>query len=194
MTTLAELINQLHSPENQKVLAAIEELRRGGWLTDGSMDHNSLCNVRMEAANLTGASLRKVDFHQARLQSADLSKADLNAAKLSRARLMGANLAETNLSGADMYKVNLTGARNLTGAQLARAKRLFGAILPDGSTYDGRYNLNGDLEFARWGKVEVTDPAAMAEFFNVSLEDYLQGQRIAGVEAANAERANVEPA
>jgi uncharacterized protein YjbI with pentapeptide repeats len=182
MATLAELINLLHSPENQQVLAALDELRRGGWLTDGTLNRNSLCNVHMEAANLSEASLRKADFHQARLQSSDLSGADLSESKLTRARLMGANLAGANLGGADMYKVNLTGARNLTAAQLRRAKRLFGAILPDGSTYDGRYQLNGDLEFAGWGQVDVNDAEAMAKFFGVSLEVYLEGQRTADVE------------
>jgi uncharacterized protein YjbI with pentapeptide repeats len=182
MATLAELINLLHSPENQKVLAALEELRQAGWLTDGTLNNNSLCNVHMESANLSGASLHKVDFHQARLHSADLSEVDLSETKLTRARLMGANLAGTNLSGADMYKVNLTGAKNLTASQLARAKRLFGAIMPEGGTYDGRYNLIGDLEFARWGQVDVNDPAAMADFFGVSLEDYLEGQKAVDIE------------
>lgn len=182
MATLAELINLLHSPENQKVLAALKELRQAGWLTDGSLNGNSLCNVHMESADLNGARLHKVDFHQARLQSADLSGADLGEAKLSRARLMGANLAGTDLAGADMYKVNLTGVKHLTTAQLARAKRLFGAIMPDGGTYDGRYNLNGDLEFARWGQIDINNAAAMAEFFGVSQEDYLEGQKAADVE------------
>jgi uncharacterized protein YjbI with pentapeptide repeats len=136
----------------------------------------------MEFANLNRASLHKVDFHQARLHSADLSGVDLSESKLTRARLMGANLAGTNLSGADMYKANLTGVKHLTAVQLAQAKRLFGAIMPDGGTYDGRYNLEGDLEFARWGQVDVSDPAAMAEFFGVSLEDYLEGQKAADVE------------
>jgi uncharacterized protein YjbI with pentapeptide repeats len=182
MATLAELINLLHDPENQKVLAALEELRQAGWLTDGTLNKNSLCNVHMEFANLRGASLHKVDFHQARLQSADLSGVDLSDAKLTRARLMGADLAGAYLAGADMYKVNLTGAKHLTIAQLAQVKRLFGAIMPDGGTYDGRYNLKGDLEFARWGQVDVEDPIAMAEFFGVSLEDYLEGQRAADIE------------
>lgn len=182
MATLAELINLLHSPENHKVLEALDELRRAGWLTDGSLNRNSLCNVHMEAANLSQASLHKADLHQARLQFADLSGADLSEAKLTRSRLMWANLSRANLSGADMYKVNLTGAKNLTAAQLRRAKRLFGAILPDGSTYDGRYQLKGDLEFAGWGQVDVNDAEAMAKFFGVSLEVYLEGQRIADVE------------
>jgi uncharacterized protein YjbI with pentapeptide repeats len=182
MATLAELINLLHSPDNQTVLAALEELRQFGWLTDGTLNKNSLCNVHMEFANLNGAKLRKVDFHQARLQSANLSGADLSEAKLARARLMDADLAGTNLIGADMYKANLTGARHLSSAQLALAKRLFGAIMPDGGTYDGRYNLKGDLEFARWGQVDIDDPVEMAEFFGVSLEDYLEGQRAADVE------------
>jgi hypothetical protein len=49
--------------------------------------------------------------------------------------------------------------------------------MPDGGTYDGRYHLKGDLDFARWGQVEVDDPVAMAEFFGVSLKEYLEGQK-----------------
>ena len=48
--------------------------------------------------------------------------------------------------------------------------------MPNGDTYNGRYKLSGDLGLARWAKVDVEDPAAMAEFYGVSMEEYKAGQ------------------
>jgi hypothetical protein len=50
--------------------------------------------------------------------------------------------------------------------------------MPNGETYDGRYNLPGDLEFARWGQVDINDPQAVANFLRVSLETYQRGQEL----------------
>ena len=49
--------------------------------------------------------------------------------------------------------------------------------MPDGSVYDGRFNLFGDLARAKWAKVKADDPKSMAEFYGVTLEAYLQGQK-----------------
>jgi uncharacterized protein YjbI with pentapeptide repeats len=105
--------------------------------------------------------------------------ADLSGAKLTRANLQGANLDHANLSDADLFKANLSEARNLTDAQLAQVKRLWGSIMSGGETYDGRYNLPGDLEHAGWNHVDANDPEAMAEFFCIPLETYLRGQELA---------------
>jgi hypothetical protein len=48
--------------------------------------------------------------------------------------------------------------------------------MPDGTPYNGRFNLAGDIDLARWGKVDPDDPAAMAYFLGVSLDSYLRGQ------------------
>ncbi len=177
MVDLMELIRKLCSPDNKRVLQAVEELRVRGWLEDGSLQGVPLCHVHMQGADLIRANFRRVDFHQAHLQWADLSLADLSDAKLTRVNLQGANLSNTNLSGVDMFKANLKEARNLTDKQLAQVKRLWGAIMPDGNTYDGRYNLPGDMDFARWGRVDINDTQAMADFYQVPLEIYLRGQR-----------------
>lgn len=179
MTTVIDLIKKLRSPDNKRVLEAVEELRVRGWLKDGSLKNVLLCHAHLEGADLLDASMRKVDLHQAHLQWADLSMADLSSVKLSRADLQGANFSQTVLDDADMYKANLRDARNLTDEQLSRARRLYGAIMPDGSLYDGRFNLAGDIDFARWGRVDVDDPEAMASFLGVSLDVYLRGQQAA---------------
>lgn len=176
MVTRMDLVKKLRSSNNKDVLTAIEQLRVRGWLEDGSLNNLPLCHVHMQGADLLSADLAKVDFHQADLQGADLRNANLNKAKLTRVNLQGANLSKANLEGADMFKANLKDVRNLMDEQLTSAHRLFGATMPNGEPYDGRFNLTGDLEFARWGRVDIDNPQAMAEFFGVSLELYLEGQ------------------
>lgn len=175
MTEIMELIRKLRNPDNKRVLQAVEELRVRGWLQDGSLLNIPLCYVHMQGADLFEADLRKVDLHQAHLEWADLSKANLEGSKLTRANLQGANFDSANLDGADLFKANLIEARNLTDEQLSKCRRLFGATMPNGDPYDGRYQLNGDIEFARWGRVDVDDPQAMADFFGVTLDRYLSG-------------------
>ncbi|HBX69338.1 MAG TPA: hypothetical protein DEH25_08120 [Chloroflexi bacterium] len=176
MNTKMELLNKLRSHDNKIALQAVEALRARGWLEDGSLQGVALCQAQLQGADLMKANLSIVDFHQAQMDWADLSLANLTAAKLTRASLAGANLEQANLKGADLYKTNLRYARGLNDTQFQQVKRLWGAIMPDGNPYDGRYNLSADIELARWGHVEVSDPEAMAAFYGVSVETYLAGQ------------------
>jgi uncharacterized protein YjbI with pentapeptide repeats len=184
MVTQAELIRLLRSPDNAVVLSAVEQLRIHGWLEDGTLHNVPLCHVHMENANLCNANLAKADLHQAHLQGADMSHANLTGAKLTRVNMAGSILVGTDLRGADLFKANLAGVQGLTDEQLLQAKRLYGATMPDNQTYDGRYNLAGDLDFAHWGRVDINDPKAMADFFGVSLAVYLQGQKLFSAESA----------
>jgi hypothetical protein len=177
MISKMELINKLQSLDNKTVLKAVEELHNCGMLSDGSLRGIALCQAVLRGADLKEADLCYVDLHQADLDEADLANARLQAAKLNRASLQGANLEGTDLTNADLYKVNLRGARNLTNEQLSKLNELFGSIMPNGSVYDGRFNLFGDLDRAKWAKVKADDPKSMAEFYGVSLEAYLQGQK-----------------
>ena len=176
MTTIMSLIRKLRSPDNKRVLEAVEELRVRGWLENDSLSKIPLCHVHFEGADLFKAKLKDVDFHQAHMNRSNLSMADLSGAKLSRADLQGADFSKANLENADLFKSNLQDARNLTDEQLLKVKRLWGATMPDGSPYNGRFRLQGDLEFAQWARVDADDTEAMAYFFGVSLETYLQGQ------------------
>ncbi len=176
MSTVMQLIRKLRNPENKIVLQAVAELRARGWLEDGSLRGIPLCYAHLQNADLFKANLIKVDLHQANLDSADLSLANLQDAKLARTNMRNVNFDEALLQGADLFKANLRGAHNLSERQLTQVKRLWGAIMPDSESYDGRYNLPGDLEFAKWGKVNITDPGAMADFLGVPLEVYLRGQ------------------
>jgi len=181
MISKIELINKLQSPDNKNVLKAVEELRASGMLSDGSLRGIALCQAVLEGADLKEADLCYVDLHQASLDEADLTNAKLQAAKLNRASLRGADLKGANFTNADLYKVNLRGARNLTEEQLSNLNELFGSIMPDGSVYNGRFNLFGDLARAKWAKVNTDDPKSMAEFYGVTLEAFLQGQKTMAV-------------
>jgi uncharacterized protein YjbI with pentapeptide repeats len=119
------VITQMGSDVRDVAVPAVDDLRREGWLKDGSLVGAELVGARLQGANLTGAHLQKANFTLARLQGASLWLARLQGANLEFARLEGAVLIEANLEGAVLADANLEGARlteaNLTGASLERA-------------------------------------------------------------------------
>lgn len=160
-----QLINKLRSPNNRTVVRAVEAMRAQGWLEDGTLRGVYLRHVHLQGADLYAANLSHADLSLAHLQMANLSQADLEGARLSNANLYGADLSGTNLKGASLINTNLYFARNLRDEQLAQARSLWGSKMPDGSIYDGRFNLSGDLEVARAGLIDVGDQEAMARFY-----------------------------
>lgn len=140
------LILQMGSPINSIAREAVRMLRTRDWLTNGT---------------LRGANLRWAD-----LQNAYLSKANLSDADLFRARLNGVHLQWSNLEG----------AKGLKDEQLVHLHNLRGAIMPDGTVYDGRYNLKRDLSWLQKSGIDTNDPDAIAKFYGVSVETYLSGQ------------------
>jgi uncharacterized protein YjbI with pentapeptide repeats len=183
MNTKLEILNKFRSPNNQVVLGAVEALRVRGWLQDGTLQSQTFCRAQLQGADLMSADLSGVDFHQARLDWSDLSGANLRGARFTRAILAFANFAGTELHGADFYKANLRGAIHLDDWQFSTVSRLWGATMPDGQTYDGRYNLPGDIALAQWNKVDLHDPDQMAAFYGVSTQAYLNGQGLDAVQA-----------
>lgn len=155
MKTVQQIIHELRSPDNKRALQAVEQLRVRGQLEDGTLAGTSLRFVHLEGADLYKADLRKADFGMADLQWADLSLANLRGARLTRANLYKSDFSRADLRGANLFRANLQEARNLTGEQLAQAYRLWDAVMPDGSRYDGRFNLLGDNKFSDF---ECADP------------------------------------
>jgi hypothetical protein len=160
----ADLIAQMGSTVKDVAVAAVEELQRYGWLTDGSLRGAYLRMANLEGANLFRADLQEADLVMANLQDANLGnanlqktglsganvqKAILNAANLREARLQRANVREANLSMANLYgasleeanlsMANLYGANleeaNLKGANLEGAHFSEGKRLPDGTSW-----------------------------------------------------------
>jgi hypothetical protein len=100
---------------------------------------------------------------------------------LQGANLDGANLAGADLTGADLGRVwfmgaNLEGVRGLSDEQLVLVDTLRGAKMPDGQRYDGRYRLWADMQMVAAHGVNSDDPAQMANYYGVSVEDYQRGQ------------------
>lgn len=160
-----QLIRKLRSANNRTVVQAVEAMRAQGWLEDGTLCGVYLRHVHLQGADLCAANLSHADLSLAHLQMANLSQADLEGARLSNANLYGADLSGANLRGASLINANLYFARNLAEEQLAQARSLWGSKMPDGSIYDGRFNLPGDLEVARAGRIDVGDQEAMARFY-----------------------------
>lgn len=161
------LIQKLKDPRNETALDAIEKLRQRGWLTDGSLANANLRYVHIQGANLHGADLRKSNLNMADMRWADLSQANLAGARLTKVNLYQANLEGANLDGVCLMECNLQGARNLETKQLAQAYSLLGATMPDGSRYNGRYDLAGDLQCALVRRVDLNDSTAKASFYGI---------------------------
>jgi len=118
----ADLIARLGSNVQSFAVAATEDLRRYGWLTDGSLRGASLMT-----ADLHGAPLAHAQMPEANLSDANLQQADLGRAVLTEASLDGANLQGAYLLAADLQRASLVGAK-LSGADL-RAANLAAAEL-----------------------------------------------------------------
>jgi uncharacterized protein YjbI with pentapeptide repeats len=114
-------------------------------LRNANLERIHLRGANLDRAVLTNASLRsaalyKVDLQNANLMGADLEGADLQSANLENANLEGANLKgvhlqKASLQSAFLRKANLEGAQ-VSKEQLATARSLEGAILPDGTKHE----------------------------------------------------------
>jgi uncharacterized protein YjbI with pentapeptide repeats len=99
-----------------------------------------LCEATLDGANLHEADLRKANLSKAILVAAILSKADLRGTRLTKTGLSGTILSEADLTGADLTGANLQGAdlrgAKVTEEQLAQARSLWGATMPDGTVHE----------------------------------------------------------
>jgi uncharacterized protein YjbI with pentapeptide repeats len=171
-----QLIRKLRNSNPSVVQYAVEELRRRGHLEDGTLRWVYLRYVNLQGLDLSGANLQNTDLNMAKLQGVDLSGANLEETRLNKANLRFALMASANLKGAFLNQANLQGILDLTEEQLSQAYKLRGTTMPDGSRYDGRFNLDGDLVDARFLHVEINDPAAMADFYGIAVKEYENGQ------------------
>jgi uncharacterized protein YjbI with pentapeptide repeats len=99
------------------------------YLSEASLNGADLSEFSLDEADLGNASL-----NGAKLNEANLHKACLNKACLGGADLTGAFLDDADISEADLSEANLLRAI-VTSEQLAKAKSLKGATMPDGSLH-----------------------------------------------------------
>ncbi len=174
--TREELIRTLRDPSPDVALSSFEVLTERGHLKDGSLERAYLRYINLPGADIHDAQMRRADLTKAQLSGAILSDANLQEACLSGADLSGSSMCGADLRGARLTKAKLLGVWDLSEYQLAKASRLRGARMPDGSVYDGRYSLEGDLNDAQILHVQIDDPQAMAVFYGVSTEQYRLGK------------------
>jgi hypothetical protein len=113
------------------------------------------------------------------LQGEDMRGAALENANLYQADLRRADLTNANLRNADLYGANLEEA-TVTTEQLALTSTMRWATMPDGSRYDGRFNLYHDFEVMPRKGFDASDAQQVANYYDVPLEIYLAGQTWAG--------------
>ena len=120
-----ELIDKMGSTVQTITIEAVDELRRRGWLIDGTLAGKHFRRANLEGIDLSKADLNNANLHRASLRETDLWQtqlydADLSGAWLNNARLWQSNLSNTNFWQARLHNVNLRGA-NLVGASLNEA-------------------------------------------------------------------------
>ena len=132
---------------------------RGVNLTGALLDSQNLRRADLTGTKLRAACLRKADLRNALLENADLSLADLHGARVRGADLTGANLWLAYLHSTDLRdaRVNEEG--------LVSAFSLRGATMPDGSRYNGRFALPGDLEAAALAGIDTNDEQALSRWY-----------------------------
>lgn len=196
----AQLIRELGSSDNGIVERAYRELKARNWtrdlknarLQEANFRGLEIWNADLEGANLSGANFENahlvdVNLENAYLYRANLVKASisgwLKGANLNGANLEGAKLTLTDLQDVSMESVNLKKAY-INERALANLNMLTWSTMPNGERYDGRYNLAGDIELAKFNleiagykENEIPNNAkAMADFYHVSLKKYKAGQ------------------
>jgi len=117
------------------------------------------------SGQLQNGTVRNRNLRGSNWENANLYEADLTGCDLTNARLQHADFVKATLERVIV-----------TEEQLAYTDNLCGATMPDGSRYNGRFVLPGDLNWARRKGVMLTSPEEMADFYGVSVEEYMRGQ------------------
>jgi hypothetical protein len=163
------------TPEERQPI--LDEMMAGGLLHGVDLRGANLQRARLQEADLAGANLEEASLPAANLRRADLSgatlqQADLQGADLQDANLRGANLHRANLRGANLQGANLSEAQFVTDRQLSQALKLWRATLPDGTRYDGRFELVADIQEARGLGVDSYNPDLMARWYAYPSQPY----------------------
>jgi uncharacterized protein YjbI with pentapeptide repeats len=133
--------------------------------------------ANLKKSDFSECFLEEVNFNSATIWNANFTSANIRNGKFENASLWQSNLENSYLQNcsfrnADLKSVNFNKVNKLTVEQFIDMNELRGAIMPDGSLYDGRYELKGDLIKAQERNIDIRDDARMAEFYGVSLETY----------------------
>lgn len=147
------------------------------FLTGSNLRRANLVDAQLQSARLSnvvfrGSRMDRCNLSQSDLNYADLSHCSLESAIFDEAFILGVNLMNANLTNASFHNVRLPLPVDL----FSQAYELRGAIMPDHSRYDGRFNLTGDLQAAQNEDFDTSNPKDMAGFYDVPVDAYNEGQ------------------
>jgi len=164
------LIAQMGSMIRDVAVPAVDELRRQGWLEDGSLKGGHFSKANLEGANLDGANIQNARFELANLKEAILEFAGLEGAIFEISNLEGADLERAKLEGACFNRANLQRARlwsaHLQGAELIEAN-LVGADFR-GANLKGAKLWVANLKDAKLGGANVEEADFIGAQYNRS--------------------------
>lgn len=195
-----ELFLQLQSPYSGFALEAARLLHVKGQLRKGILkkrliDRADLRKVELPHADLTGTKINLCNFSEANFNGAILAntriydsifpatffhKASFKNSAIfltTNNNFIFRNCSFRNADFTGLVFWNMINGKMVEEAyfQLLAAGSMRGAILPNGSRYDGRFNLEHDSPRTSNGGEKI-DVKFMAEFYGVSEEQYLLGQ------------------
>ena len=84
-------------------------------------------------------------------------------------------MVTTNLKNANLTEADFSRAV-VDDEQLAEAHSLYGATMPNGDRYDGRFHLKGDLNEAQQKGIDIDDPDLMKRWYQGDISVLLRGQ------------------
>lgn len=150
----------------EKIQEAIDELRLEGMTTfryeifsQIDLADLSFSNFRFLSCEFVGVDFSNSVFEQVDFSGSSFSNSIFDNADITAVDFSGVKLSK---DWSDQHKL------------FASASNLQGAVMPNGSNYDGRYRLEKDIEHA----AGITrSPEDMAAFYEITKEEYLDGQR-----------------
>lgn len=132
-------------------------------IQNSTLENTTFRNADMNGADLSNSDLTRTNFEGARLHHCNFRDACLRDANLQETHLNGVNFDGADLSGTNLYKVVY-----VNPSRLGRASKLRGATMPDGTRYDGRFSLAGDIRDAQAEGINIENPTTMARFYGVA--------------------------
>jgi hypothetical protein len=179
------LIAQLGSCNKMISDNALIELKAHGWFLDGTLKKAfllsaNLCDDSLNYGNLSGAILdssilQRTNWTDSDLENAHMTFCDLRGAVFTP-REKDATEAPANMKGVSLYHSDLLGA-SISFDQFILLYSLWGARMPDGTRYDGRYNLQGDIEIHAKLCPNLLNTRDWANFYGVPESSYIDGQK-----------------
>lgn len=154
-------------------------------LTAANLEYVTLAGATLKGADLTGASLKrayisgslsmqmpKLDGYGIVLVMTKHKRGHFSRTEANKPRKPQVGEDWANLEHTILREANLKNAI-VSEISLRQAHALKGATMPDGSRYNGRYSLKGDIEDAEETILNTADEELMAYYYGVPLEIYV---------------------